>query len=103
MFVMFFACLFVDSVYNFLNFSAHRSPGMFDEIVLLWSWSPEASYETLKLLFRMDLGDGGCSCFPIPLVTVYSAQQRASSGTMRISVLFCFCLLSLSVSCQPIP
>lgn len=69
----------------FFKFCAHRSSGMFDEIVLLWSWSPEASYETLKQLFRTYFGDGGCSCFPIPMVTVYSAQQRASTGTQWIS------------------
>jgi len=35
--------------------------------------------------FRMDLGDDGCSFFRIPMVTVYDAQQRASSGTLWIS------------------
>lgn len=35
--------------------------------------------------FRMDLGEGGCSCFPIPMVTMYGAQERASSDTLWIS------------------
>lgn len=79
-------------------FCAHRWSGMFDEIVLLWSWSLEVRYEIINQLFRMDLGDGGCSSIPIPMMNVWSTEE--SKFWHIVDFRDCFCQ---SISCQPVP